>query len=77
MSRLHNGMQASQLPGITWRKSSRSGPTGGNCVEIAPLPHGTPGGVVAVRDSRQQDGHALIFTATAWQAFTGGLRIWA
>ena len=40
MSRIHNGMRASQLRGITWIKSRRSGPTGGNCVETAFLPGG-------------------------------------
>ena len=37
-SRLRNGICASQLRGVTWRKSSRSGPTGGNCVAMAALP---------------------------------------
>ena len=81
MSHLRNGMRTSQLRGVTWRKSSRSGPTGGNCVEMAALPgrvldgalDGVPGGAVAVRDSWQPDGPALIFTAATWQAFTGGL----
>jgi Domain of unknown function (DUF397) len=77
MSHLRNGMPASQLQGVTWRKSSRSGPTGGNCVEMAALPgsvlDGAPSGAVAVRDSWQPDGPALIFTAATWQAFTGGL----
>ena len=77
MSHLRNGMRASELRGVTWRKSGRSGPTGGNCVEMAALPSsvldGAPGGAVAVRDSWQPDGPALIFTAATWQAFTGGL----
>jgi hypothetical protein len=77
MSHLRNGMRASQLRGVTWRKSSRSGPTGGNCVEMAALLgsalNGAPSGAVAVRDSQQPDGLALIFTAATWQAFTGGL----
>jgi len=77
MSHLRNGMCASKLRGVTWRKSSRSGPTGGNCVEMAALPgsalDGAPGGAVAVRDSQQPGGPALILTAATWQAFTGGL----
>ena len=77
MSHLRNGMLGSQLRSVTWRKSSRSGPTGGNCVEIAALPgrtlYGAPGGGVAVRDSRQPNGPALIFTAATWRAFAGGL----
>ncbi|MGO9779081.1 MAG: DUF397 domain-containing protein [Streptosporangiaceae bacterium] len=81
MSHLRGGVPGSQLLSVTWRKSSRSGPTGGNCVEIAALPgsarygalHEAPGGAVAVRDSRQPDGPALIFTAATWRAFAGGL----
>jgi hypothetical protein len=50
-------------------------------MEMAALPgsalnralNGPPGGAVAVRDSREPDGPALIFTAATWQAFTGGL----
>jgi Domain of unknown function (DUF397) len=58
------------LHGAGWRKSSRSGPTGGNCVETASL----PGGAVAVRDSRYPGGPALIFTAARWDAFVSGLK---
>jgi Domain of unknown function (DUF397) len=53
-----------------WIKSSYSGPTGGNCVEVAFL----PGGDVAMRSSRQSDGPALIFTRSEWDAFLAGAR---
>ncbi len=69
MSRVRHGTGASELQGITWVKSSRSGPTGGNCVEMAVL----PGGTVAVRNSRHPEGPALVFTAAAWDTFIGGL----
>jgi hypothetical protein len=69
MSRIRNGMRASQLRGITWIKSRRSGPTGGNCVETAFL----PGGGVAVRNSRYPDGPALIFNAAEWDAFISAI----
>jgi hypothetical protein len=68
MSTVRNGMPASQLRGIAWVKSRQSGPTGGNCVEVAFL----PGGEVAMRNSRHPDGPALIFTAAEWDAFLGG-----
>ncbi|GIG85075.1 DUF397 domain-containing protein [Plantactinospora endophytica] len=49
----------------TWRKSSRSGQNGGNCVEVADnLP-----GRVLVRDSKDQQGPVLTFTTEKWQAF--------
>ena len=65
MSRIRNGMRASELQGTTWVKSSRSGPTGGNCVQLAVL----PGGGIAVRNSRHPEGPALIFTGAEWNAF--------
>jgi hypothetical protein len=70
MSDVYTGMNASRLAGVTWTKSTRSGPTGGNCVEVAFL----PGGDVAMRNSRQPDGPALIFTPAEWAAFVGGAR---
>ncbi|MGA2826116.1 MAG: DUF397 domain-containing protein [Streptosporangiaceae bacterium] len=69
MSRIRNGMRASELRGITWVKSSWSGPTGGNCVEMTSV----GGGMVAVRNSRHPAGPALIFTATEWDAFIHGV----
>ncbi|MEO3779996.1 DUF397 domain-containing protein [Micromonospora sp. B11E3] len=55
------------LSDARWRKSSRSGASGGNCVEVADnLP-----GVVAVRDSKDPAGPALTFAPAAWRAFLG------
>lgn len=68
--RIHNGMSASDVPAVTWRKSSRSGPQGGNCVEIARLPDGQ----IAIRNSRHPAGPALVFTSGEWAAFIGGAR---
>jgi hypothetical protein len=60
----------SELHGAQWRKSSYSGGSGGNCVEVATnLP-----GLVAIRDSKHPTGPALVLTPTAWQAFTIALR---
>ena len=54
------------LTGADWRKSSRSSGNGGQCVEVAvSLP-----GVVAVRDSKDQDGPALAVLPENWRAFT-------
>jgi hypothetical protein len=68
MSIISNGMPAGGLAGVRWVKSRRSGPTGGNCVEVAFLPAGD----VAMRNSRHPDGPALIFTRAEWDAFLGG-----
>ncbi|GAB7038879.1 MULTISPECIES: DUF397 domain-containing protein [Catenuloplanes] len=58
------------LTGATWRKSTRSGSTGGNCVEVAAnLP-----GVVAVRDSKDAAGPALLVSPAAFVAFTARVK---
>jgi hypothetical protein len=52
-----------------WRKSTFSS-NGGNCVEIARnLP-----GLVAVRDSKDPGGPALVFSPADWAAFTARLK---
>ncbi|MEU7978163.1 DUF397 domain-containing protein [Micromonospora sp. NPDC049081] len=53
------------LAGAVWRKSTRSGGSGGNCVEVADnLP-----GLIGVRDSKDRSGPALRFHPTAWSTF--------
>jgi hypothetical protein len=47
-------MNTHDLSTVRWRKSSHSGDTGGQCVEIAGLP-----GRIAIRDSKNPDGPAL------------------
>ena len=54
---------------LQWVKSSYSGGSGGNCVEVASQP-----GSVAVRDSKNPAGGHLSVTATNWQAFTRALK---
>ncbi|TYK46008.1 DUF397 domain-containing protein [Actinomadura decatromicini] len=39
---------------VTWRKSSRSGGNGGECVELA-----SAAGTIAIRDSKDAEGPAL------------------
>jgi hypothetical protein len=70
MSIAANGVRSSELAGARWAKSSRSGPTGGNCVEVARLDDGQ----VAVRNSRHPAGPALIFSAAEWDAFVHGAK---
>jgi hypothetical protein len=66
----HLSASASELRGVDWKKSSFSGPTGGNCVETGTL----PGSRIAVRNSRFPADPALVFTTGAWEAFTGRCR---
>ncbi|MEU8802374.1 DUF397 domain-containing protein [Spirillospora sp. NPDC048819] len=48
------------LTNAKWRKSTHSGPNGGECVELAGV-----AGAVAVRDSKNPDGPVLLLTRTA------------
>ncbi|MBG0563003.1 DUF397 domain-containing protein [Actinoplanes aureus] len=58
-------MLAHQLDGAVWKKGSRSNGNGGsNCVEVAMLDQG-----IAVRDSKNRTGPALMFTPAEWTAF--------
>jgi hypothetical protein len=68
-ARSYNGMPAGELTGASWRKSGRSSAQG-NCVELA----GLPGGGAAMRNSRDPEGPALVFTGAELDAFLGGVR---
>ncbi|WP_256925243.1 DUF397 domain-containing protein [Streptomyces sp. Amel2xC10] len=57
------------MTGTTWRKSSYSGDTGGQCVEVADL---TP--CTGVRDSKNPHGPALLFPAGAWGDFLESIK---
>ena len=52
-----------------WRKSSRSSPSGDNCVEVA-----FAGDAVAVRDTKDRQGAMLLFTGEEWKAFIEGVK---
>lgn len=69
MNQLHNGMSAALLEGAVWRKSHFSNPSG-NCVEMATLPQGG----VAIRNSRDPEGPALIYTRCELDAFVRGVK---
>jgi hypothetical protein len=69
MQEFENGVRATELEGVVWKKSGRSNPSG-NCVELAAL----PGGGFAVRNSRHPEGPALIYTRDEIVAFIGGAK---
>ena len=57
------------LTGVTWRRSSCSAKRKG-CVEAAFLADGR----VAIRDSKNRSGPALVYTAHEWDAFLKGAK---
>ncbi len=69
MQDIQNGISAAQLEGAAWRKSQRSNSQGA-CVELARLDAGT----VAMRNSRDPQGTALIYPASAVRAMVSALR---
>ena len=70
MSQIDNGTPAGGLPVRGWQKSRRSNPSG-NCVELALLPGGEQ---IAVRNSRDPEGPALVYTVDEIAAFIRGAR---
>ncbi|MEU9890630.1 DUF397 domain-containing protein [Sphaerisporangium sp. NPDC051011] len=66
----HRTLSSVDLSKAAWKKSARSGGTGGGCVEVARnLP-----GVTAVRDSKNPDGPVLLFVPGEWGVFLHSLR---
>jgi hypothetical protein len=64
---------STDLPGVRWLRSSYS--TGANtCVETARPSSGPRAGLLAVRDSKNPAGPALLFSPGSWTAFTAGVR---
>jgi len=62
-------MNTSDVTAAIWHKSTYSNGQA-NCVEVASnLP-----GIVAVRDSKNPDGPALVFEPGDWAAFVAGVR---
>jgi hypothetical protein len=64
-----NGVTADHLGVVAWRKSQASNPNG-DCVELAHLASGE----VAVRNSRDPRGPALVYTRAEIAAFIRGAK---
>ncbi|MBM9618154.1 DUF397 domain-containing protein [Streptomyces zhihengii] len=69
MNRIYNGMPAAELGEDGWQKPW-SGGNGGNCVETMKLADGR----VAIRQSADPDGPALIYTTGEIAAFIQGAK---
>lgn len=69
MHQFENGIPATRLTGAVWKKSTYSNPSG-NCVELTRL----PGGGVALRNSRDPEGPALLYTREEISAFLLGAK---
>jgi hypothetical protein len=65
----HNGMPSSSLPNAEWQSSQRGDPQAAQ-VEMAVL----PGGSIAMRNSRDPGGPALIYTHAEIEAFIAGAK---
>jgi hypothetical protein len=61
-------VSSSPIDNAVWRKSSYSGGSSMNCVEVGNAP-----GVVLVRDSRAPEALALRFDRAAWAEFLARL----
>ena len=70
MHKPHNGVPADQLRATGWRKSGRSSPSG-NCVELSELADSP---AIAVRNSRDPQGPALVYTRAEIAAFVQGAK---
>jgi hypothetical protein len=60
---------ADELSAVQWRKSTYS-TNGGDCIELG---EGIPG-AVPVRDSKDPQGPALVFSADAFDAFVTAVK---
>ncbi|MFJ9079440.1 DUF397 domain-containing protein [Streptomyces sp. NPDC102278] len=68
MENYRNGIPASSFRAV-WTKSRKSA-ANGQCIELAPLEEG----LIALRNSRDPEGPALLFTTEELDAFLDGAK---
>ncbi|MEU8200654.1 DUF397 domain-containing protein [Streptosporangium sp. NPDC049046] len=59
-----------ELKIAAWRKATKSGPNGGDCLEVAPL----SGGRVGLRDTEAPELAPFVVSASVWDAFIDGAK---
>jgi hypothetical protein len=62
-------MEDNELARATWRKAARS-QANGDCVEVAVLSNRR----IAIRDSKNANGPAIVLTAERWRVFLADQR---
>jgi hypothetical protein len=62
-------MEDNELARATWRKAARS-QANGDCVEVAALSNRR----IAIRDSKNANGPAIVLTAERWRVFLADQR---
>ena len=69
IGRTVRAMEDNELARATWRKAARS-QANGSCVEVAALSDRR----IAIRDSKNANGPAIVLTAERWQVFLADQR---
>lgn len=59
-----------ELRTAAWRKATKSGGNGGDCIEVAPLSQGR----VGIRDTEAPDRPPFVVSGSVWAAFIDGAK---
>jgi hypothetical protein len=59
-----------ELVNARWRKATKSGDNGGECIEVAPL----PGGHVGIRDTERPEVAPYVVSGSVFAAFIDGAK---